>query len=177
MARAARQETRQPVRPEIRGRNGEVLTRARTGGAESPFHVPDNLKDKDWDYQWVRSSCYGKEDPANLFTHQENGWRPVPADREGFAGRFGESTNTNAIEREGLILMERPMELSNQARHEDYAAAVTQRKQQVDDFAMNDLPSGFDKGYAQAEKRVKRTIEPGPVSALPKREIAVSDEE
>lgn len=174
--RALRQDIRENVRPEIRGRDGQVLTRRPTGISANQFAVPDHLTEKGWSLQWVRSECLGKPDPANITDHMENGWTPVPADRKGFSEYFRIEGSGN-IEREGLILMERPEELTRQALHEDYAASMSERNTQVEEFALSDLPAGFDRGYGKAATRVKRTIEAAPVDSYPQRQIAIGDDD
>src|SRR5690349_497811 len=112
--RAARRGTRSPTREPTRepprngewiGRSGEVLTRSRTSIAD-PYMVPDNLKDPDWDYQWNSVAVTGNTEVVMPIDNmmQDNGWRPVPADRPGFAKRFGTPKSGNAIIVGGLRL-------------------------------------------------------------------------
>src|SRR5215469_2284972 len=84
---SGRDEAREPERESrdgelVVGRNGEVLTRKRKGGAD-PYHIPPELIPKGWTYQWNAISVVGNTDvvldQANGM--YENGWRPVPAER------------------------------------------------------------------------------------------------
>jgi hypothetical protein len=121
---AKREIAREPVRtPKLRegeviGRNGEVLKRNRN--FEDQFAIPDHWKEAGWSYQWNRRSVYGKEDRAEMLRMQDNGWRPVPAER------FGIQEDGNHIERDGLILMERPSSLTQAAEDEEYRKAMAQ---------------------------------------------------
>ncbi len=172
-----RSEVRESIRPEIRGRDGQILTRRPTGTSANQFHVPESLMEAGWSMQWVRAECLGKADPANITDHMENGWTPVPASRKGFS-EFFRTGGAEHIEREGLILMERPVQLTEQALAEDYAAAMNERNAQVEEFALSDLPMGFDKGYGKAQKRVKRGAPEGiPLDSYPQRQIAIGDDE
>lgn len=177
-ASAKKKPVREDMRPEIRGRNGEVLTRRdRSGAASSQFDVPTNLREIGWSMQWVRAEYFGKQDPANLTDHMENGWRPVPADRPGFAQYFRLEDGANDVRREGLILMERPESMTIQALDEDRNRALRQRNEQVEEFALSDLPAGFDKGYGKAATKVKRTVEAAPDDSYPTRQIAIGDDD
>ncbi len=174
---ANRKAIREPIRDEIRGRDGEVLTRrAMSEGAVSQFHVPDSLKESGWDLQWVRTACLGKDDPANVTNHMENGWRAVPGNRPGFKDFF-RTDGAATIDREGLMLMERPMTLTKQAHDEDYRNSMQQRNAQVEEFALSGLPSGFDRGYGKAATRVNRSVEGAPIDSYPTRELSVGDDE
>lgn len=175
--KAARQEAREPARPEIRGRDGAVLTRRATGSMSSDqFHVPDTLHEAGWTMQWVRATCLGKDDPSNITDHMENGWRPVNADRPGFKQYF-RTEGSGDIVREGLILMERPAALTEQALQEDYSAAMHERNTQVEEFSLSDLPAGFDRGYGKAATKVTRTVEGAPTDSYPQRQLAIGDDD
>lgn len=180
----ARKSMRAPARegahPEVIGRNGEVLSRRRDGGldAANQFIVPERLKQDGWSLQWVRESCWGEPDRGNMTNHQENGWRPVPADRDGFSDYFGVDTKIeNVVRRQGLVLMERPQTLTDEALREDEHQAKMQRNSQVEEFALSDLPQGFDRGYGKAQKRVNRTIEQAPAASYPTRQLAIGDDD
>ncbi len=75
-----------------------------------------------WDYQWKRRTIYNQEDPAYQVELMRNGWEAVPLDRhpemmpKGWAGK--------TIEVDGLVLMERPKVLTDEARTRESRAAV-----------------------------------------------------
>ena len=180
-AKGDRKPMREPQRQELRagqvlGRDGEVLSRRRSTGFSNPFDVPAHLREDGWDYQWVRTSCHGKPDPANMSDHHENGWRPV-ADAKTLA-HYGVS-DAKHIERDGLVLCERRVELTEQALAEDRRNALELRRTQAEQFGARDLPDGFEDGRKSgdgrfdASKKVKRTLEGAPASLLPKREFDV----
>lgn len=120
-----REPTREPTRNgEWIGRDGEVLSRKRTNVAD-PFAIPESLKDPDWDYQWNSVTVNGDHEVTIPIENMmyDNGWRPVPADRAGFAGRFGKPKSGNAIIMGGLRLDERPKGMSEAARANDFSRA------------------------------------------------------
>lgn len=69
-------------------------------------------------YEWKLYSTYGKIETQYHMVQRENGWTPVPPDRHPVLPRIGE-----AIIHDGMILMERPKRLTDEARAEDSEAA------------------------------------------------------
>jgi hypothetical protein len=169
-----RTETKAPARGEVRGRDGQVLTRNRnSASAINQYYIPDRLKEDGWSLQWIRQSCYNKEDRSNLSSYSENGWSPVPGDRPGFKELFGAASG-EAIIRDGLMLVERPAELTRQAKEEEHMEALQQRNPQVEEFALSELPPGFrrlQKGDKWNDK-IRRELEGVPESTYPRRELA-----
>ena len=81
--------------------------------------VPDG-----WTYEWKRKITAGAEDPAYQVSLARMGWEPVPADRH---PHMMPSTGKYAIiERKGMVLMERPSEISEQVRRMDLMRARQQ---------------------------------------------------
>ena len=130
---AMRSQVREPAREGMRagnvviGRDGEQLTRTRKSGID-PFQVDQRIIPQGWEYQWCAVSSYGNaEIMRSLMTeYHQNGWRPVPANRhDGLYMPKGDSGN---IIVRGQMLCERPKELSDEARREDYNMAVRQMR-------------------------------------------------
>jgi hypothetical protein len=142
----AREIARAPIphgRAVALGRDGKPIARRRDNTMDQ-FEVPANLKEPGWDYQWNVKSVLGEEKIAAQIRDAENGWRPVMADRDGFAGRFMPDGYKGAIEREGLVLCERPMQLTDEARREDRHNANAQRAENRRRFGLPSLPPGFE---------------------------------
>jgi len=131
--------SRPPIRPSsepIRDadvRDGTVRApqrrhrRAHGDKAEDKFEVPRELKQPGISYEWKRESVYGNDkvgDPSYLANLQDNGWEPV--DVSEMPGRFNRFGETGSIRRDGMILMKRPMELTIEARREDFDIAREQ---------------------------------------------------
>jgi hypothetical protein len=122
------------------GRDGEVLTRRRKETGDI-FAIPPDLMDPDYEYQWNAVTVAGNQEillDQNMMM-AENGWRPVPADRPGFAGRFTSVGQKGSIIRGGQRLDERPRQMCEDARAEEYAKAMQQ---------MNDRDSALTGGKA-----------------------------
>lgn len=104
---AARVETRAPVRERKR----------KMGQGNDRFALPDTVKaPPGMAYEWKRETLMGMSDPSYNVALRENGWEPVEAARH---KEFMPEGYTGPIRRDGLILMERPIELTEEARAED----------------------------------------------------------
>lgn len=136
------------------GRSGPIRERKRKGGQlNDPFRVdkiPDGMS-----YEWKRVTVYGKGDPSYDILMREQGWDPVESARHPelvVAGHVG------PIIRDGLMLMERPMELTEEAKAEDRLAArsaVTAKKQQL-----GEAPAGT---FERTITEVRKSYEPLPI--------------
>jgi len=107
----------------------------------------------------------------------ENGWRNVPAGRH--KGMFmPEGTADDApIVRDGLVLQERPIELTLEARAEEHAKAgglMTDSQQQLG--LTQKMPDGFDRNNSSLRRmeraQTSRTIAPEPGISRPRLPIA-----
>jgi hypothetical protein len=93
-----------------------VRQRKRKGGmaidqfAVDPEMIPDGMS-----YEWKRVTTYGAREPAYEVLMAEQGWEPVPVSRH---PQFMPEGYKGPIERGGLVLMERPIELTMEARAE-----------------------------------------------------------
>lgn len=84
----------------------------------SKAEIPDGM-----DYMWVTDSVLGQPMPQRRNRFMRRGWKPVPSSRHPHlmpAGFEGE------INIEGLVLMERPMELTMEARRRERMKASEQ---------------------------------------------------
>lgn len=193
VAAMQRKPTRAPMRPPMRGdvflgRDGEVLTRSNRSNTQSDqFDVPADMIRPGWSLQWVRSSCHGKPDHANISANMENGWRPVPStDKPGY---FHPVEYKGNIERDGLNLMERPAAMTQQAIDDGIKAARQQRRNQSKQFsAVGEMlseagsadvyaaPDAMHDHRGVARPMLKRTVEGVPTNLYPHHELAIGDE-
>ena len=67
-----------------------------------------------WSYEWKRKLTLGAEEPSHMVALTRMGWEPVPASRH--PEMMPSGGNYVHIERKGMILMERPKELVDEAR-------------------------------------------------------------
>lgn len=109
----ARMPDRDPAK--VYSRSGREVS-LRFTGSEDKFNLdamgiraPDG-----WTYEWKTKSIKGWEWTSRQVEAYQNGWEPVPADRHD--GLIMPPGHKGAIEIGGQILMERPAELTRQAR-------------------------------------------------------------
>ena len=105
---------------------------------QDDFYMPlDEIPDG-WTYEWKRKSVLGQEDPSYQVSLERMGWEPVPADRHPSYMPTGGKYAT--IERDGMILMERPMELTEEARRIELKKARQQVRTKEEQ--LNSAPQG-----------------------------------
>lgn len=105
------------------GRDGKPIWRKVREDADQ-FSIDPSIIPEGWTYEWKRQSVYGWEDRQHQVKLGQNGWTPVPAERH--AGVFTAPSYKGPIERDGLVLMERPDVLTEEARMEERRNAQAQ---------------------------------------------------
>lgn len=107
----------------------EITRRSRSERSVDRFAVPDNWKKRGWDYQfWVYSVL---NQPVEGTTEiWEGGWRPVYW-RDVPKPWAPDAKADEQIARGGQLLYLRPMELTQQARNEEYQAAEQQKRDRI----------------------------------------------
>lgn len=133
------------------GRDGILLSRKVTETGDI-FHIDNELIPAGWTYQWITSQVIGKSQKISHF--MQNGWTPVPASRH--PGLFMPLDYEGAIEQEGLMLVERPKVLTDDARREEMDRARNLLRVQNDQFRPK-LPGA--RSQPGTGLRAKRTIE------------------
>jgi len=121
-----------------------------TDDTTDEFAIPPHIVPEGWTYEWKRKTVFGQEDSSYMMSQEARGWEPVPASRHRNLMPEG---HYNTIERKGMILMERPKEITDEAKRQDRARALNQVKNreqqlaeaQAGEFARN-KPT-ISKGY------------------------------
>lgn len=125
---AERESLRAPMRvPQDRavakGRDGKPIWRRAT--AHDNWHDKiGTLAPDGWTYEWKTNAIDGMPNSSGMAKYAMGGWTPVPASRH--AGLFHEESHDGPIINGASILMERPVELTREAREEDHRAAYNQ---------------------------------------------------
>ena len=88
---------------------------------ESALYIDPDLAPQGWDYAWATVSVLGQPRPGRLIGLRRIGWEVVPPERHPdlvFTEKNKESTAISAshIERDGLVLIERPSEFGELER-------------------------------------------------------------
>lgn len=125
------------------------------------FYIDKSEIPPGWEYEWKRQTVMGQEDPAYQVALYRAGWEPVPASRHPSYMPIG--GNYETITRKGMILMERPSEINEEARARELRKARTQVRQKEEQ--LNAAPPGqFDRVNKDASMvKVKRSYEAMPV--------------
>lgn len=158
-----RPEMRAAPRPEIRdaaARAAELLDHGvMDAETQDKFAIDPQIIPPGWSYEWKRRAIFGKEDPAYNVALATTGWEAVPAGRhpqfmpEGWTG--------NTIDRDGMVLMERPQQITDMVKKRDHREAVS-AVQGVEDKLSSVGPNQFDRvdGRGKATVKVGRTYQP-----------------
>jgi hypothetical protein len=162
-AKAAREPLRgsETLKPgQFRTRSGEILTFRSTDGSQ--FDIPEDLKEEGWTYQWQAHTVYNE--PSNdLSQMYANGWRYVTSDSR--VGKFfllpGE--NADCIIRGGLVLMERPEELTRMYVEETNAKTRFQYQTLMDASSDLVVPAGFD-NRGKEVRRERKLVKPSKIA-------------
>lgn len=164
MGRLPREETRKPIRAggalrdewgrvAALSRDGELLSRKVTDTGDK-FSVSPDIIPVGWTYQWIEATALGQQQRNSHYF--QNGWRPVPAARHD--GLWMSPGYKGNIELEGLLLVERPKVLTDDARAEELMRAKNQLRTQNDQFKPR-LPGARDRSIRGTGLVAKRTIE------------------
>jgi hypothetical protein len=92
--------------------------------SEDKFFIPPGEIPDGSSYEWKRETVLGREDPFYIASMREQGWEPV--DPKMHPNWLPPGYTGNAIRREGMILMERPIELTQEAQAEQRTLARKQ---------------------------------------------------
>ena len=161
--REARSEARQPQRPQARdsgvttaiGRDGEIVTRRAQFAASNPFDLPTEFVEatleEGYTLEWKTRFVYNEERGVYISRLQrDGGWRPVLNDR--LPGVFSGEEN-EAVQHDGMILMERRVELTNAARREEQYSAREQLLMRQRNWGVESKRDDyFDVNHPQAQK-------------------------
>lgn len=148
MRAAARAEE---IRKHRSGQNLDELDR---------FKIETSVIPDGWTYEWKRRTLLGKEDPAYQVELARQGWESVPLSRhpEMMPPDWAHGT----IERDGMILMERPSELTSEARDVELRRAKNQVR--AKEQQLGSAPDGqFGRDHQQVRPSIKKGYEPMPV--------------
>lgn len=100
------------------------IRRRKATVSEDKYYIPVDEIPEGSSYEWKRWSVMGQEDPYYLAQMREQGWEPVNPKRHPTWVPPGYSQDY--IIKDGLILMERPIELTEEARAEQKVLARQQ---------------------------------------------------
>lgn len=164
---------REPLRVDMRAplRAEDPRERAARRAAEVRANIGDMDEGEDefrappapdgWAYEWKRKTVLGAEDPAYQVELARKGWDPVPASRH--PSYMPDKGNHVSIERKGMILMERPLELVEESKAIELRKARNQVRHK--ETQLNSAPDGqFERDNKGAPlTKIKKSYEAIPI--------------
>jgi hypothetical protein len=124
------------------------------------FYVPREYIPDGWSYEWKRKLNMGQEDPAYQVQLARLGWEPVPASRH--PAMMPEGNKYQIIERKGMVLMERPLEITEEAREIELRRARNQIRHKEAQLAST--PEGtLTRDHDRVKPKISKGYEPIPV--------------
>lgn len=126
-------------------------------GVDKFYVASDDVPDG-WEYEWKRHTVLGQEDPSYQVQVARTGWEPVPADRH--PSYMPQGGKHKIIEREGMVLMERPKAVSDKVRAMELRKARVQvrtKEEQLNSTPDGHLPRDAD---PRTRAKVTKSMEP-----------------
>lgn len=137
---------------EIRGHLGNM------DEGTDEFRTPD--APPGWEYEWKRKTLLGQEDPAYQVQLARMGWDHVPTNRH--PEMMPSQGSHPTIERKGMVLMQRPAVISDEARAADLRRARNQVR--VKEQQLNAAPDGtLTRDHASVRPQISKGYSPIPV--------------
>ena len=115
-----------------------------------------------WTYEWKTHSVWNKEYPQYISALQRTGWSPVPSTRH--RELLYPEYEAETIIIDGMILMERPRELTDRVRQREYQRAIEVVRNSERKLAEAPTGTAPRTAFAETTPRVRGHV--GPVSIL-----------
>ena len=158
--RAARREEDPRSRAERRAEEIRKHLKGDVSDGADRFYVDPHIIPDGWSYEWKRKTIWGKEDPAHEVELSRHGWEPVPASRH---PQMMPKGNWQTIERDGMILMERPKVVTDDVHRANLKNARLQVK--AKEAQLNQAPEGtFERDDPRVKASIKKSFEAMPIA-------------
>jgi len=146
---------REPEAPKAHGKTRLRKQAAQRSLLDIDADIVNALKAQGVDLQWVTDSVLGQAAPQNRMAFEINAWEPVTPDMfDGiFDGMFTRKGHKGEINYEGLVLMWRPLELTEEAAREDRMArdnAIIAQQNMIKGGHIPGLSAGFEADHPSA---------------------------
>jgi hypothetical protein len=102
------------------------------------FYIDPRIIPDGWSYEYKRYTVLGSQDPSYQVSLSMKGWEAVPASRH--PELMPDSYKGVTIERKGMILMERPAVITEEAKARELRKATGQVRQK--EQQLNGAPAG-----------------------------------
>jgi hypothetical protein len=159
--KAMRPEGMRDEDPRARAERRAAEIRANRGDTDidstDEFFISKDLIPEGWSYEWKRNTLLGQRDPSYEVQLARGGWEAVPASRH--PEMMPLNTKSAIIERKGMILMERPLSLTNEARDVELRRAKMQVRAKEAQLAAT--PDGtMTREHDRVRPTVKKSYDP-----------------
>jgi hypothetical protein len=166
-------DMRPPVRSEVREESASERAAKRTAEIRAhrqgldmentdQYYIDPYIVPEGWSYEWKRKTIYNQEDPSYQIRLADAGWTPVPATRDARHKAMMPTGNYATIERDGMILMERPKELTDEAKAIELRRARNQVRSK--EQQLSNTPDGtMTREDARVRPQVKKSYEAMPI--------------
>lgn len=139
---------------EIRGHLGDL------DEGTDEFYVPPDYIPDGWTYEWKAYSVMNEIQSSHIRELERKGWSFVPASRHPDMVAIGDTGNM--ILRKGLVLMERPSEIVEEARAIERRRASDQVR--AKEQQLSGTPEGtMTRDHPKAKPQIKKGYEPIPI--------------
>lgn len=163
-----RPELREQLRPDHRDRAAqrtkellEHLQDSDFDGTTDEFYFPTSMVPDGWTYDWKRWSVLNQEDPHYQTGLRQMGWDYVPASRH--PEMMPLNSTDKFIMRKGLVLMERPAEITEMVKKRDLKKARDQ-VQRKEEQLTSPPPGQFNRNNKDDSLvKVRRSYSPMPI--------------
>jgi hypothetical protein len=105
-------------------RSAELMEHIGELDGQDEFAIDARVIPDGWSYEWKRHTILNKEDPSYQVSLARTGWEAVPAYRH--PEMMPEKYTGETIERKGMILMERPLQVTNMVKQQELRKARVQ---------------------------------------------------
>ncbi len=166
---AASAPTAAPERPAMRPEDSRAAADQRAAEILGNFDGTEEGTDEfaapappdGWSYEWKTKEVLNKEDPARMMGYRRTGWVEVPSSRHPEMMPLG--YKGTSIERKGMILMERPKEITDRFKDRDRQNARAQMRAKEEQLTAP--PQGqFERKNKDASLvRINKSYEPMPI--------------
>jgi hypothetical protein len=119
------------------------------------FYIPADIVPDGWSYEWKRYTLLNAQDPTYQVALAQTGWDPVPAERHPTLMPLG--WDKFHIERKGMILMERPLEITQEMKRRDDKNARDAVRQKADQLGQAP-PGTFQRQDAKGGNLAKVSV-------------------
>lgn len=163
--------TRGPKRDAMREEDPLIRAKRRTAelrdhlgedhdGTDDFYIAPSDIPNG-WSYEWKRKTIMGQEDPAYQVALARAGWDAVPAARH--PSYMPDTGNYATIERKGMVLMERPAEISEEARSREDRKARSQVRQKEEQLTASKSGEFDRNNKGEGLTKIRKSYESLPV--------------